>query len=68
MNNGNFAVHMQSEDQKILVKIDMDDFNKQITGSIGGTWGIIKPKKRNTGCCGPAGSKETNSRCGIFGF
>ncbi len=31
----------------------MDDYNKQMTGNIGGDWGVVKPKQRNAGCCGP---------------
>ena len=36
LNNCSYAVHLQTEEQKILLKIEMDDVSRQINGNVGG--------------------------------
>ena len=55
-NFSSYAIYIHSEDQKPLLKIDVEsasDYRRLINGIVGGVWGSMKfEKKRNAGCCG----------------
>jgi hypothetical protein len=61
--NGEFAIHLFSEDQKILLKIQREEMKKFINGAVGGSWGTIVALKKGVGCFG---STKGKARCGAL--
>lgn len=61
--NTDFAIHIPSEDQKMLLKFNQNELKKIIEGEVGGNWGTLLVSRRGVQCLG---SQKNKSKCKII--